>query len=59
VNPTGMGEKPDLLMAAGMSSGVLAPRPVRNKANSAAHVAGIVAEGHCDGEVDLTRPVLS
>lgn len=50
---TGMGTKPDPMLAAGTEGTPLPPRPQRAKANDASRVSGQVAEGHLNGEVDL------
>lgn len=54
---SGLGLKPDLEAIAGDSEGNLPPRPVRAAQNDAKFVHGIVAEGHCGGEVDTKRTI--
>lgn len=53
---SGLGLKPDLEMIAGEAETALPPRPVRAKANDAAAVRGIVAEGNLSGD-DIERKI--
>lgn len=54
---SGIGLKPDLGAIAGNSTGNLAPRPVRSKANDASFDHGLIAEGRIDGEVNTERSI--